>query len=390
MGTAAGPDARPPADPDPTLSLNPTRVRLQAAQELRLEPRLPAQAAARTLIFDVAYVGSESKDLLRQLADQRGAAGGEVPAPEPGPDPRAQRDSRARPRCPTTCCGPSRATATSRCGTTARVGNYHALQTGAQPPVRQGRHVLGLLRLEQGPDPRDNNDFAQGGPPACQCSQPQLRGGDPAPRLLLRPLRPAAQLRVQLHLPDAQGRAAASSARVANDWQISGIYRWIERPALPRSPTRSPASAPRTSPATRQPSARVVVTCDPGTGSSSDPYRQINTAVLRSAAAGQRRRRVGPLLPARPADQQPRPVLSKNFPVARGHGSRCASTPSTRSTTRSSRRRQQHGQLRQPDRPDDHEPALRRERATSSGQRLRHHQRGPRARQIQLVTRLTF
>ena len=105
-------------DPNPTLSLNPTAfdfkppkvtqwnvgVQHKLLQELHLRPGL-----RRLRVEGPAAPG----------ADQRGAARRHVPAAEPGSDARAEQRRRARPRCPTTCCGRTRATATSGCGTTA-------------------------------------------------------------------------------------------------------------------------------------------------------------------------------------------------------------------------------------------------------------------------------
>jgi hypothetical protein len=64
---------------------------------------------------------------------------------------------------------------------------------------------------------------------------------------------------------------------LANDWQLSGIYRWTSgRPyaigySIPGVNNTNLTGTPDFG-------ARVVVTCDPGHGSSSDPYKQINTS----------------------------------------------------------------------------------------------------------------
>ena len=95
---------------------------------------------------------------------------------------------------------------------------------------------------------------------------------------------------------------------LANDWQLSGVYRWTSgRPYAIDFGFRVSAP-PNLTGNDGNPTARIVLTCDPGRGWSGDPYQQFEHLVLRPAAARQRRRRVGALLRAQPADQQPRPV----------------------------------------------------------------------------------
>ena len=63
---------------------------------------------------------------------------------------------------------------------------------------------------------------------------------------------------------------------LANDWQISGIYRYTSgRPYTVGYSISGIGNSNLTG--TPDFGARIVVTCDPGHGSSSDPYRQINT-----------------------------------------------------------------------------------------------------------------
>jgi hypothetical protein len=71
--------------------------------------------------------------------------------------------------------------------------------------------------------------------------------------------------------------ASGPLAVVANDWQLSGIYRWTSG-----RPYNIVFSVPGINNRTNIlgttgdfPDARVVLTCDPGSGSSGDPYKQI-------------------------------------------------------------------------------------------------------------------
>lgn len=65
---------------------------------------------------------------------------------------------------------------------------------------------------------------------------------------------------------------------ILNDWQTSGVYRWVS--GTPYTPTYSiPGISPYTLTGTQGlESARIVVTCDPGSGNSSDPYKQFNVS----------------------------------------------------------------------------------------------------------------
>ncbi len=72
---------------------------------------------------------------------------------------------------------------------------------------------------------------------------------------------------------------------LANDWQISGVYRWVS--GTPYAVTFAVPGIGNTN-LTGSPdvAARIVVTGDPGKGSSSDPYRQINTSAFAPPQSG--------------------------------------------------------------------------------------------------------
>jgi hypothetical protein len=80
--------------------------------------------------------------------------------------------------------------------------------------------------------------------------------------------------------------ASGALGLLANEWQISGIYRWTSgRPygigiSIPGISTSSNLTG------TPDVGARVVLTCDPGSGHSGDPYRQINTACFAPPQVG--------------------------------------------------------------------------------------------------------
>jgi hypothetical protein len=106
---------------------------------------------------------------------------------------------------------------------------------------------------------------------------------------------------------------------VVNDWQLSGVYRWTSgRPDL-ISFTIPGIDAANLTGTDGNPNARVVLTCDPGSGWSGDPYRQFAHPEC-----------LAPPQPGSKGDETPRffarnPPLnnldlsvSKNFPIAHG------------------------------------------------------------------------
>jgi hypothetical protein len=85
-------------------------------------------------------------------------------------------------------------------------------------------------------------------------------------------------------LPKLQ-RGGVLSA-ILNDWQMSGVYRWMS--GTPYTPTYSiPGISPYTLTGTQGlESARIVVTCDPGSGNSGDPYKQFNVSCFAPPSSG--------------------------------------------------------------------------------------------------------
>jgi hypothetical protein len=79
--------------------------------------------------------------------------------------------------------------------------------------------------------------------------------------------------------------ASGALGLLANEWQISGIYRWTSgRPygigwSIPTIGSDNLTGGTDVG-------ARVHVTCDPGSGSSGDPYKQINTACFAPPQVG--------------------------------------------------------------------------------------------------------
>jgi carboxypeptidase family protein len=89
-------------------------------------------------------------------------------------------------------------------------------------------------------------------------------------------------------LPDisSNGRLLRSIGLIANDWQLSGI--WTAATGTPYTVNFSYQSGGSSMNLTGSPdyNARINIVGDPGTGCSSDPYRQFNTAAFQGPVKG--------------------------------------------------------------------------------------------------------
>jgi hypothetical protein len=73
--------------------------------------------------------------------------------------------------------------------------------------------------------------------------------------------------------------ANGAAGYALNDWQFSGVYRWTSgRPYT--AGFSIPGIGATNLTGTDTPNARIALTCDPGKGYSSDPYRQFNTSCI--------------------------------------------------------------------------------------------------------------
>jgi hypothetical protein len=80
--------------------------------------------------------------------------------------------------------------------------------------------------------------------------------------------------------------ASGALGYLTNDWQISGIYRYTSGRPYPINFSIPGIGAANLTGSDGNQNARVVLTCDPGKGSSGDPYRQINTSCFAPPKTG--------------------------------------------------------------------------------------------------------
>ena len=204
--TAAG------GDPFPTLSLNPTAFDFRPPKvyqwNVGVQQKLVVRASSST-----SPTSAPSRRTCCGASRERGAARREVPAAEPGSDARAELDAGrhgAAGRFPA---------AVPRLQQHPDVGLQLERQLprapdGGQPPLRPRVPVLGVLRPEQGADARAQQRFRHKRGAVVPVRAAELhRGAGRRAGLVLRAVRPAAQLRDELRVPDARRRRRRARVR---------------------------------------------------------------------------------------------------------------------------------------------------------------------------------
>ncbi len=279
------------------------------------------------ITFDIAYVGSKSEEPAasrsRSTRCRCGARSSRRTRTRPGR--RARR--RARRPCPPTSCGRTRATATSACG----------MPPGTRTTTRSRRRSTGgsttgscSRSSTSGARPSDcgSTDLSAKIPNA---SDEEIRRVDYSYADYDRP-----HNFVLNFIYQTPKVASGVLGVLANDWQISGIYRWTSgRPyainfSIPGIGNDNLTGGTDVTPAWSSPVTPAAA------GAATPTSRSTPPASPRRSPAATATSRPGSSCTARRSAtstcRSPSPSRS-----ARGSGSRCASTPSTRSTTPSSR-----------------------------------------------------
>ena len=252
------------SDPNAVVSLNPTVYDFEPPKvyqwNLGIQHKL-----WRNYILDVAYVGSESKDLLRQVqinALPRGTTflpSSQDPTRAPSPVPGATA-------LPTDLLRPYPGYSGIRMWDYSGYSNYHALQTGVSRRFEDGL-AMSVFYVWSKALGINNDDFAPGIP---NVDEAETRRLDYSYVAHDRPHNFVANFVYQIP-PMTSNRGLGF---LVNDWQVSGIYRWTS--GRPYAVGFSiPGIGATNLTGTDFPNARVALTCDPGKGYSGDPYQQI-------------------------------------------------------------------------------------------------------------------
>jgi hypothetical protein len=255
-------------DPNTTLSLNPTAYDFKPPRvdqwNLGLQHKL-----WREVILDVAYVGSKSTDLLRQVQINALPFGATL-APQNQDPTRVPSAVLGSSALPTDLLRPYQGYGGIRMWDYSGYSNYHSLQTSVTRRFDAGFMVSGFYVWSKALG-INNDDFAAGVP---NLTDEQTRALDYSYLSYDRPHNVVVNFIYQT--PTVTTSKALGI--LANEWQLSGVYRWTSGRPYGVGYSIPDIGAANLTGTDGNPNARIVLTCDPGGGSSGDPYKQLDTS----------------------------------------------------------------------------------------------------------------
>jgi hypothetical protein len=260
--TAAG------GDPNPTLSLNPSAFDFKPPKVTQWNVGVQHKLMT-DVILDVAYVGSNSTDLLRQVQINALPFGATLAAQNQDPTrtPAAQLGSSA---LPNDFLRPFPGYGGIRMWDYSGYANYHALQTSVTRRFDKGFMFSGFWVWSKALG-INSTDFAAGVP---NLSKEQTKRLDYS---LLDYDRPHNITLNAIYQTPSVTQSKALGLLV-NEWQISGVYRWTSGRPYGVGFSIPGIGAQNLTGTDGNPNARIVLTCDPGSGYGGDPYKQLNTS----------------------------------------------------------------------------------------------------------------
>ena len=251
-------------DPFPTLSLSPSGFDFIPPKTYQWNVGVQRKLWD-TLILDVAYVGSKSTDLLRQSQINSVPVGAKF-LPQNQDPTRAPSSIPGATALPDDLLRPYQGYNTIRMWDYSGWGNYNALQGGITKRFDKG-FMVSAFYVWSKTLTVNNDDFTAGVPTS---DKDEIKRLDYGLASYDRPNNFVFNFIYQV-----PKLASGALGAITNDWQISGVYRWSS--GLPYRVAYSiPGIGNANLSGTDNPAARVVVTCDPGKGYSSDPYHQID------------------------------------------------------------------------------------------------------------------
>jgi hypothetical protein len=261
--------------PDPTLTMNPTVYDFAPpkvyAWNVGFQKKL-----AHALLFDIAYVGSSSKNLLSEEQINSVPYGAKF-LPESHDPTLPVSDVPGANALPDDFLRPYPGYGDIRLWDYRGFSNYHSLQTSLQRRFDKGLMFTAFYVWSKALGVNDD-DYSSIRPHA---SDAEVRKVDYSYVGYDRPHTFVVNVIYQV-----QHVANGAVGLLTNDWQISGVYRWMSGTPYPinffipgiGAANLTGSAVPVSNPRDTNNNARVVVTCDPGKGSSGDPYRQIDTS----------------------------------------------------------------------------------------------------------------
>ncbi len=260
--TAAG------GDPYPTLGLSPTAYDFVPPKVYAWNVGLQHKLMSK-LIFDIAYVGSSSKDLLRHANINAVPLGATFLPQNQDPTSTSTSTLPGAKALPSDFLRPYVGYGTINMYDYTGWGNYHSLQASLQRRFENGL-MFSVFYVWSKNLTVNNDDFSGGVPYAGD--EAKIKQYDYSYSQWDRPHNFVVNFIYQT--PKV---AEGALGVIANNWQLSGIYRWSSGRPYTVGYSIPGVGAANLS-GTDNPAARIAVTCDPGSGSSSDPYKQLNTS----------------------------------------------------------------------------------------------------------------
>jgi hypothetical protein len=254
-------------DPNAVVSLSPTVYDFKPpkvyAWNVGIQHKL-----LHAVTLDVAYVGSSSKDLLRQEQINAVPYGAKF-LPQNQDPTRAPSSVPGATALPDDLLRPYPGYGNIRMWNYTGYSNYHALQTSINRRFDNG-FMFSVFYVWSKALTINNDDFTAGRPNA---TAEEIRRADYSYASFDRPHSFAVNFIYQT--PKV---ASGVLGVLANDWQISGIYRYTSGRPYAINFSIPGIGASNLTGSDGNQNARVVLTCDPGKGSSGDPYKQIDTS----------------------------------------------------------------------------------------------------------------
>lgn len=295
-------------EPDTTLSLNPTAFDFKPPRVNQWNVGVQHKVW-REVILDVAYVGSTSSDLLRQVQINALPLGATFQSQNQDPTrtPAAQLGSSA---LPNDFLRPFPGYAGIRMWDYSGYANYHALQTSVTRRFDRG-FMLSAFYVWSKALGINSTDFAAGAPNLTEEETKRLDYS------LLDYDRPH-NFTMSVIYQTPMVTQSRTLGLLANEWQISGVYRWTSGRPYGVGFRVPGIGAANLTGNDGNPGARVVLTCDPGSGWSSDPYRQLDTSCFAPPQPGSRGDESARFFVRAPPINNLDLSLSKNFAVVKG------------------------------------------------------------------------
>jgi len=265
------------SDPFPTLSLNPTAYDFKPPRveqwNFGVQHKLMEQ-----IILDVAYVGSNSTDLLRQVQINALPFGATFAAQNQ--DPTRTPGVAGSTALPNDFLRPYKGYGNIRMWDYSGYGNYHALQTSVTRRYDRGFMISGFWVWSKTLG-INSTDGAAGVP---NLTKEETRRLDYS---LVDYDRPH-NITINTVYQTPSVTSSKALGVLVNDWQLSGVYRWTSGRPYTVGFSIPGIGAANLTGTDGNPNARIVVTCDPGHGYGDDPYQQLNTACFAPPQPGSR------------------------------------------------------------------------------------------------------